>query len=336
MLIVIVLALFVGACQSVTNQVQTKGGEAQFRRGIVALHNKQLVLQPCYSRKQEIVLDHTGKLTSYLNNQFSPSVYTEVSGREGQEESWHIHKVHILGGNLSTCYFELQGNLFRAAGDKPVWIADIRADGIYVQNDKGLTQLTFPAVAPLLAKDTLSWESELQGPNPQRLHLRLKQASCRDTHGIEYEYSARMQLNDQVLKGCARQGDLGRRTLPGIYQVKVAANDQHQQHITLQLESDGQVSITQDYRNQQPTYQQQGTWELLPSNKVAVYLSADQQDANDVLLFDRPRLGGLVMQGYSAVYGKAGLRFQRIEPEPENLNGDENAPEKKAFAKALE
>ena len=314
--VVICLTLFLSACNSLSEKVNVEGKEeALFRRGIVSLQDQQLVFQPCYTRKQEPVTDHTNRLISYLANQFNPRVYAEVSGTELRQSSpWGIYKVHVLGGHSATCHFELQGNLFRAAGSNPIWIADVQQGAIYVQNDKGLTKLRFPASEPERSVNTLVWQSTLQTPNLYNLHLRLKLQSCRDAHGIEYEYSARMKLNDKVFKGCARQGDLGQRTLPGLYEVKVAVSDRYQQHISMHLMADGQVAITQDYLNQQPIYKQQGRWELLPKNKVAVYLISEQQDGNDVLVFHRHRLGGLVMQGYSAVYGKAGLTFQRIGP----------------------
>lgn len=227
-----------------------------------------------------------------------------------------MYQVHLIGGGQSTCNYELSGNEFRAAGDRPLWIADLRDDGIYVHNYDRMAQLIFPRNEPINLGNGWEWNSRVSGLGDHRLALRIQKLSCRDRHGIEYEYQAEMVLDGKPYVGCAREGQLDIRTLPGLYTAEIKGLRGVGRFITLDMAGDGTVVLSQDYRNRQPLIVQKGNWQWLGNGRLVVHLTElDGREENEVLVFQRDRYGALVLKGYSATYGKAGLRLERAGPE---------------------
>ncbi|MFY0676828.1 MAG: hypothetical protein JXR18_06055 [Neptuniibacter sp.] len=304
--------LFSTGCKTLTD-VKESAEAYEFRRGIVSLVESQVLFSPCFEQKSEVIND----LTYRLNDRFillgEPAVYTEISGRRDPSTAlWEVHRVHLIGGGKQTCSYELEGNDFRAAGDNPLWIADIREDFIHVQNVEKLTKLKFKKPDLNETSSGLEWNSEMSGEIPHKLSLRLRYGHCTDSYGTEYELRAEMVLDGKSMKGCARKGNLDLQSLPGIYKGKTSSIE-GARSITLVLTAEGQVRIIQDYDNDQPIIVHKGTWQRLPKKKLVVYLddvTGSQQ--GEVLLLKRNQRGALELRSSSAIYGGSGLQFFRI------------------------
>lgn len=288
-----------------------------FRRGIVSLMGDELKFQACYVNKDELISDHTGKLKKRFARTAAPVFYAELTGDHMVPgEPWQVHQVHLMGGNQSTCGYELSDNEYRAAGNDPLWIADIREDGLYVQDYGKLSQLIFPRKQPMRSGSGFEWHGQLEGTESFSVTLTLEKRWCRDQFDIDYEYSSRMTLNGKVFTGCARQGNLEKRTLPGLYTSLLAGANGLDRFVSLDLASDKTAILTQDYRNSQPLILQKGTWKHLSKGKILVHLTEiDGREDNELLIFQRDKRGGLVVKGYSSTYGSKGLRLERAGPE---------------------
>lgn len=280
------------------------------------LEGSSLQFKPCYVKRTEIVHDLTGRLTKRLRKSDLPSVYAELSGeRTSPGEPWVINKVHLLGGNQATCYHELSGNVLRAAGNKPLWIADIRDDGIYVKHFQRLSSLVFPLVEPVNTGNGQSWSSRLQGIEQHTLILNVTNDLCNDRYGVVYEFSAEMELNGRLYSGCARQGRLDERSLPGLYSAQLPSMKSTNHYITMDLTGSGDVRLTHDYRNNQSLLVKKGKWEELSKGKIIVMIEDDFSQAQEVLVFERDKRGRLSLKGFHAEYGRSGLIFERLGPE---------------------
>ena len=314
--IIVIACLIVSGCKTTPSDL-TDEDRPLFRRGIVSLQNGELKFQACYVNKEESIQDHTNKLKKRFNQTGSPVFYAELTGDHVVPgEPWEVYQVHLMGGNQSTCSYELSGNEYRAAGDRPLWIADIRGDGLYVQDYGRLSQLIFPKESPINLGNGFEWSSHLEGAEAFTVSLTLEKRWCRDQYDIEYEYTSRMVLNGKVFTGCARQGDLEVRTLPGLYTSLLTGANGLDRFLSLDLSSDQTVLLTQDYRNSQPLIVQKGTWRHLSAGKIVVHLTEiDGRESNELIIFRRDKRGGLVVKGYSSTYGADGLRLERVGPE---------------------
>jgi uncharacterized membrane protein len=315
-LFLLLFIVLIAGCQSIPESLEKDAGPL-FRRGIVSDSEQGIMFKPCYVAKKELINDHTGKLLKRLNKQIEPTVYVELSGDNiAPGRPWDIYKVHLIGGNESTCGYELSGNDFRAAGNSPVWITDLRTDGIHVQNYGRLARLIFPLRDPINLGNGREWNTELKGIEAYKLTLKILEIPCRDRYGIEYEYSSEMTLNGKVFSGCAREGNLDLRTLPGLYSAELPGVRSAGRFITLDITREGDVILTQDYRNNQPLIVQKGSWERLSTGRIVIHLTEiDGRKESEILIFERDRRGGMLLKGYSSTYGQSGLRLERVGPE---------------------
>lgn len=285
----------------------------EFRRGIVSLYNDKLMFTPCFEQQVEAIHDLTGRLQARLQKSRQPVVYTEISGSlSGEGTAWQAHKVHLIGGGKITCSYELEGNEFRAAGEKPVWIADIRKDSIHVQDFQKLTKLKFNGVEAVNTPDGLEWSSSIAGNAEHQFTLKLSRSLCKDSHDTEYEYTAEMRLDGRLFDGCARKGNLDLISLPGIYKADMPAVGGVTASLSMVLTSAGDVRLIQNYDNDQPVIVHKGTWQRMPKKKLVVYLTnVTGNQENEVLLFQRNQSGALELKGFSSLYGDKGLKFYR-------------------------
>lgn len=304
------------ACQKKPSEFSSEEGPL-FRRGVVNITDQGLSFKPCYVNKRELINDHTGRLERKLDNSMEPAFYAEMSGSHiAPGEPWEVYQVHLIGGNQSTCNYELSGNEYRAAGDRPLWIADVRDDGIHVKRFDRLKQLIFPLNDPIQLGSSIEWDSELKGIKRHSLTLKVDHLHCKDRYGIEYEYTAQMVLNGTVFEGCARQGKLDLRTLPGLYGVELPGLRSQGRYISLELSSDQQAVLTQDYRNRQPLIVQTGSWQLMKNGRVVIhFVDIDGREDNEILIFEKDKKGGLLLKGYSPTFGHSGFRLERAGPE---------------------
>ena len=305
-------ALFMSGCKTLSDAddlYQTY----EFRRGIVSLYNDKLMFTPCFEQQVETIHDLTGRLQARLQKSREPVVYTEVSGNLSVESAlWQVQRVHLIGGGKITCSYELEGNEFRAAGERPIWIADIRKNSIHVQDFQKLTKLKFNRADLLSTPDGLEWTSKTSGNAEHQLTLKLSRSLCTDSHNTEYEFTAKMRLGDRLFDGCARKGNLDLISLPGIYKADMSAVTGVTVSLSMVLTPEGVVRIIQNYDNDQPVIVHRGTWQRMPKKKLVVYLSnVTGNQENDVLLFQRNQSGALELKGFSSLYGDKGLKFYR-------------------------
>ncbi|PIE25110.1 MAG: hypothetical protein CSA60_02050 [Neptuniibacter caesariensis] len=312
------LLIFVGlsGCQSIPKN-PGEGSELLFRRGIISQSEQGLIFKPCYVSKKELISDDTGKLKKRLSRQLEPTVYVELSGDSMTPGApWRVRQVHLMGGSEVTCGYELPGNDYRAAGEKPVWVADIKEHTIHVRSYGRLAQLIFPRNEPISLGNGWEWHSELSGTGSYSLSLKLLDRVCRDHYGVEYEYSSEMVLNGQLFSGCAREGSLDLRSIPGLYSSLQSGPNGTSRFVTLDISGDGEAILKQDYRNRQPIIVQKGTWRKIATGKLVIHLTElDGRAESDVLIFERDQRGRLVLKGYNATYGSSGLKLERLGPE---------------------
>jgi len=311
----IIGAVLLTGCQKKPSGLNEE--DTVFRRGVVALNSQGLSFTPCYVKQQERLVDHTGRLQAKLENSSQFSFYTELSGSKVMPgEAWEAYEVHLIGGNQATCKYELSGNNYRAAGDGPTWVADVRDDGIHVQRYDRLKKLVFPLTEPSFSGQNIEWRSELSSIKKHEVTLNLDKQLCRDKYGIEYEYAAQMLLDGHALFGCARQGALDLRTLPGLYAMELKLERTQGRYISLELSSDKRAVLTQDYRNRQPLIVQTGSWQLMKNGRVVIhFVDINGRENNEVLVFERGVTGNLRLKGYSSTFGQSSLRLVRIGPE---------------------
>lgn len=284
----------------------------EFRRGVVSIVEGDVRFSPCFEHKSEIINDLTERLNERFIRRGEPAVYTEISGRRDPSSTlWQVHRVHLIGGGNNTCSYELEGNDFRAAGDNPLWIADIREDFIHVQNIEKLTSLKFKKTELNESSNGWEWNSEISGEVKHRLSFKLRYGHCTDSYGTEYELKAELILDGKSMKGCARKGNLDLQSLPGIYEGKTSFIE-GARSITLVLTAEGEVRIIQDYENDQAIIVHKGTWQRLPKKKLVIYLddvTGTQQ--REVILLQRNQRGALELKNSSTIYGASGLQFFR-------------------------
>ncbi|MGH1461412.1 MAG: hypothetical protein ACRBB6_05190 [Neptuniibacter sp.] len=316
-LVSIIAVFFVTGCQTVSELTSINANEKfDFRRGTVSLDTNDLIFTPCFEQKSETISDLTGRLSNYLSKGLSPLAYTEISGEQSQQtNTWQVHQVHLIGGAKNTCSYELEGNEFRAAGDRPEWMVDIGSRYIYVHNYQELTKLRFVNHSSSHTSNGFEWNSVIAGEVTHKLFLRLEHALCVDRYGTEYEFNTKMILDGKVHHGCARRGNLDLKTLPGSYRGEVPYMEGLQRSISMVLTAEGNVSITQDYHNDQPIIVHKGTWQRLAKKKLVLYLKDVRgADENEVLILQRNKRGVLELKGFSTIYGNEGLKFIRIGP----------------------
>lgn len=283
-----------------------------FKRGIVKLVEGQLEFTPCYEQQIILLDDHTGRLYKRLSTGNEPLIYTEVDISEfADNEKANVKQVHMMGGGLATCRYELEEIEYRAAGDNPVWIADVSDTLITVQNYETMTRLKFKKNDVIQTTEGLEWLSEISGDVDASLSLNLEQTPCKDRYGTEYEFRAVMRLSGKTYLGCARKGNLDLQSLPGKYQAVLPVMEGVQRTISMSLGREGGVTIEQDYHNDQPLVIHQGSWQRLPKKRLVIYLTGTTGDGNQVLLLQRNNHGALELKAYSPIYGDSGLLFQR-------------------------
>ncbi|MGB0467660.1 MAG: hypothetical protein ACPGF7_09065 [Pontibacterium sp.] len=305
--VVVILVSYLSACQT----LPARTNPLNFQRGIVVRESGELFLRPCFSTEKYRIYDDTGDLRDWFAKapQVVQQVYVELMARpaEAKQDSLHIQKVLMAGFQPRACEFELNGNRFRAAGVEPFWIADIRREGIRVQGYKGLNRLLFPVADPGQQGNDRVWRSQLTAQKVYRLKLTLTEKPCYDAYGMRYRYQADLLLNKESFKGCARDGNLGQRTLPGVYLPQ-----NPQQLMRLQLQPDGGALLSEGVQEQGNTIvsHTKGRWTLAEPGQVRLVLDGENKTRR-VWLFSRVRDGSLALMRRGQANHRTGLTLHR-------------------------
>lgn len=115
-----------------------------------------------------------------------------LEGRAGGEEP-----AAERGGALPA------GVAWRAQGNEPFWMAEVRAERIVVVRP-GVDTVSVPLVEPATDGAGRTWSAETEA---HRLELRLEEAPCTDSmSGFAFSHTARLALDGTEYTGCARPG----------------------------------------------------------------------------------------------------------------------------------
>lgn len=306
------VGLLLSGCGNTAKHVTS----SEFQRGVVIRDAGQLVLRPCHGTSGHPLQDDSGELLRWFDQ--APvalgQAYAElmVSPDSVDPRLKRIDQVLLVGSQPRACDFELNGNHYRAAGEKPLWIADVRDEGIRVKVRGSLRQLRFPSVEPERT-DTglLIWRSQLNMQEGYHMSLTLSREVCHDQYGTRYPYSAELTLNTFNLTGCAREGNLGLRSLVARYRYEDTALS-----LQLDLKADGQLILTDVRREAEGTVASymKGEWRVLESGRVLLEVSLSG-GTKQLLFLEREGHGSLRIKPGHKPY-QAGVLLRRQETLP--------------------
>lgn len=290
--VVLVGTLLVSGCQSVPESGHPL--YTRYERGVLVREEDRYYFRDCFSTRRVPVTDSTAELDAWFSS--SPLALSQVYAELMTYAPKHrpldkqIEKVLMLGGTAHACDYELEGNRYRAAGDDPLWIADVREEGIRVQS-YGMRQLLFPRLEPVSDGGRLVWRSELKAKEHYSLTLTLDEQACSDRYGARYRYRAQLVINEDSYSGCARDGDLGRRILPAEYSYESSRKS-----LSLKLEDDGSALFIESRREggNKVLVHTQGVWALRDNGRVMVELEGDD-GVKQLLFFSRGADGALTL-----------------------------------------
>lgn len=323
-LVVLVVGLLLLGCGSTVKQVTS----SEFQRGVVIRDGGQLVLRPCHATTGQPLQDDSGELLHWFAQ--APVAFDQAYAElmvfpdPLDPRLKHIDQVLLVGSQPRACDFELNGNHYRAAGEKPLWIADVRDEGIRVKVRGSLRQLHFPSVEPERSDTRLIWRSQLNIQDGYQMALMLSREACHDQYGTRYPYHAELTLNTLQLTGCAREGNLGLRSLVARYRYEDTALS-----LQLDLKADGQLILTDVRRQAEGTVASymKGEWRVLESGRVLLEVSLPG-GTKQLLFLEREGHGALRIKPGHKPY-QAGVLLRRQEALPSKDMSDvinTNAP----------
>lgn len=306
-IVVITLVVLVAGC----GNTQEKPVVADYQRGIVVHSENQFWFHPCFAPKDRLLIDTHGELARWFKQapvEFE-RVYAELMLVQHtlNSDTLHIEELLLVGAQPRGCAFELHGNHYRAAGEKPLWIADIRDEGIRVHVRGSLRQLLFPPVEPDETGNTITWRSVLDVQERYTLTLKLTRKACYDRFGTLYPYHAHIAVYDMTFEGCGRRGDLARSSIAATYTYSDA-----ELSLMVVLDPEGNLAFTdlrQGETSSVATYLK-GRWRLLESGRVQLELE-QESGRRQVMFFERVSDGSLRLKlGHKAYQEGLILRRQ--------------------------
>ncbi len=285
---------------------------SEFQRGVVIRDAGQLVFRPCHGTSGYPLQDDSGELLHWFDQ--APVAFGQAYAElmvfpdSVDPRLKHIDQVLLVGSQPRACDFELNGNHYRAAGEKPLWIADVRDEGIRIKVRGSLRQLHFPSVEPERTAGGLIWRSHLNIQEGYQMMLKLRRDACYDGYGTRYPYQAELTLNTLNLEGCAREGNLGLRSLEARYRYEDTALS-----LQLDLKADGQLILTDVRREAEgkvASYMK-GEWRVLESGRVLLEVSLSS-GTKQLLFLEREGHGALRIKPGHQPY-QAGVLLRRQE-----------------------
>ncbi|MDI3325612.1 hypothetical protein QKW35_14635 [Pontibacterium granulatum] len=305
-LVVTILIVATAGCA----ETSQKTALAEFQRGIVVRSGDQFVLRPCYVSNELVLQDDSGALGRWFKQapvEFE-QVYAEMmlTADTLHPGSSRIDELLLVGSQPRGCEFELHGNHYRAAGENPLWIADIRDEGIRVHVRGSLRQLLFPPVEPDVNGRTLTWRSTLEVQEGYSVNLKMIREACYDRFGTLYPYSASISVYGMTFEGCGRRGDLARSSIAATYIYSDGVLS-----LMAVLEPDGNLAFTdlrQGETSSVATYLK-GRWRLLETGRLQLELERES-GTRQVLFLERMNDGALRLKFGHKAY-REGLLLRR-------------------------
>ena len=96
-----------------------------------------------------------------------------------------------------------EGVAWRAQGNEPFWMAEVRGDRIIVARP-AVDTVSVPPVEPAVENGARRWRAETEA---HTLELRLTEEPCVDSmSGFRFGYAATLTLDGESFTGCARPG----------------------------------------------------------------------------------------------------------------------------------
>jgi len=283
----------------------------KFLRGTVYVEGANYNLRLCGTGKIVRLLDPNQFLIPhiYLNNEIIPSVYLEFDASAVDTPDWEVDKVYFASKKTGNCGDEIETVDFLVRAVDQQWQAKIKDREVALHKKNIYTQLSFASDISLPDR----WKAKMVLPHgiSYNLDLQLNERPCIDDQDQWYSLSANLKLNGESLKGCARTGTSVENLNSGKFSNLLSSDDAF---IVLNLNSDNSATMILDYRNGHPMLVNNGHWELLENQVIAVKLKAlDNSLQDSLLLFQVYDSKELRLKGFSELLGQVGLKLLPIE-----------------------
>jgi len=304
--------LLAGCVQTVKPQaVALNQSYKKFLRGTVYIQEASYNLRLCGTGEIVRLLDPNQYLIPhiYLNNEIIPSVYLEFDARAANTLDWEVDKVYFASKKAGNCAEEIETADFLVSAVDQHWQAKIKNRNVALHKKNIYTQLSF--VSDISKSDR--WKAKMVLPHgiSYNLDLQLSEKPCIDEQDQWYSLSANLKLNGEKLKGCARTGTSVENFNSGKFSNLLSSDDAF---IVLNLNTDNSATMILDYRNGHPMLVNNGHWEMLENQVIAVKLKALDNNLQDsLLLFQVYDSKELRLKGFSELLGKVGLKLLPIE-----------------------
>lgn len=230
---------------------------------------------------------------------FGVGIYLEAWG----DSQTPIAELQMLGGDIATCRYELNGIQLRAGGLNPVWYADIKDGELQVHDSTRLRswRLTQPQFRQ--RGDRWSWSGE-------SVSLTIRTEPCRDALDVDYALSAEFVAAGTRLQGCARYGDLQRNLLKTRYYSRDSGL---MRQFGLQLQANGRFSLSLiDRQGEADRYN--GRWQMLNSGQLLLRLQDERLRGSGRSLRLQPSAGELRLVSDHPVFGSGTRLYPGTEP----------------------
>lgn len=305
-------ALLAGCLQTVKlPAIEPKKSYTKFLRGTVYIEAASYKLRLCGTGQVVELLDPNKYLIPhiYLNNEIIPSVYLEFDARAANTLAWEVDKVYFTSKKAGNCGEEIETLDFIVSAVDQHWQAKIKDRNVTFHKKNIYTQLSF--ISDISKSDR--WKAKMVLPHgiSYDLDLQLNEKPCIDEQDQWYSLSASLKLNSEKFNGCARTGASIENFNSGKFSNLLSPDDAF---IVLNLNTDNSATMIFDYRNGHPMLVNEGQWERLENQVIAVKLKALDNNLQDTLmLFQVYDSRELRLKGFSELLGQAGLKLLPIQ-----------------------
>lgn len=205
---ILALTASLSACQVFTANTQSTEPSTRLQ-GALTYTNAQWLFQPC-SSSDNYVLKPSQALSEELDMlrpEAPEGLFVDFSGHfDASKQSFtptQRYRLQIEGHGCDDADFTRL--LIRASGNEPFWSALQTPKGL-ILNLPGEPAVALPYIEEQLPGGQFNISSEA---NSQNLRLWISPQQCIDSmSGTVYHLTAKLQLNEQTLNGCATFGAL--------------------------------------------------------------------------------------------------------------------------------